>query len=318
MVAMQISDKQKELIRNTVIITGVPRSGTTLLGNIIGSLAGLEYHFEPPTFYMITSLYAAGQLPLKVASNLLSIYFCEDLLLESVHGRGVNMRPFDDSLILNRISWAELNRRWQQVGNRHDALVWIGREHSRLAVKMPNVMDAVDLFCHAMPSSHLVLVIRDGHDVVRSILRKGWVTDEGLQYDLWPYRKTEQNVPIPYWVPLDMESRWPTMSPESRACLMWSVHAETAKKVVKSGKFPDERLTIVRYEELLRKPVETIGEVALKLGHDQTSYTRRSIEDVRSPASILNGVNTDFYLATDSDILENFIQVNSAWGYSSK
>ena len=41
----------KELFKNkTLIITGVGRSGTTLLGKVIGSMTPVFYLFEPEDF----------------------------------------------------------------------------------------------------------------------------------------------------------------------------------------------------------------------------------------------------------------------------
>lgn len=311
---LAISQGQWALIRRSIIITGAPRSGTTLAGKLISSLHGLEYHFEPPTFYMICSLYASGQLPLETAASLLGVYLSEDLFLESVHARGVNLRPSDDSLVLNAKSWMEIHRRWTEVGNRADALKWIKREGLRLAVKMPNVLDAITLLEHTMPEMQVILVVRDGRDVVRSILRKGWVSDEGLQAELWPYIPDQHGVPIPYWVPEVYRARWTTMTPESRACVMWAYHAELAQRRTQSHPV-DDWLIVLRYESLLGRPEETVTDIAARLGHKMTPFTRLRLEEIREPTSVEYTGEPDFYRKVDQDVLEWFMRVNRSWGY---
>ena len=49
-------DYNKIFKNNLVVITGVARSGTTLLGKIIGSLSDTHFIFEPPTFRLIPPL----------------------------------------------------------------------------------------------------------------------------------------------------------------------------------------------------------------------------------------------------------------------
>jgi hypothetical protein len=313
---MHIAIAQERLMDGAVVISGAPRSGTTLLGKIAGSLKGLEYQFEPPTFYMICASYAMGRLSLDVASDLLRVYSAEDLLIEAVHGRGVNLRQSDDSFILNRLSREELDQRWQSIGSRAEALAWIRRQGARLAVKVPNIMDALPLLHHAMPNAHLVVVMRDGRDVVSSIIRKGWVTDDGLRNDLWPYHDGQAKVPAPYWVPPAWLSAWSTLTVESRACLMWTVHAGKALDGIRSNDyFPESRRTLVRYEKLLEQPQETASWLAARLGAAETAFTRRWLESVRRPGPGMTGTAGTFYDKVERTILEAFRRMNMEWEY---
>ena len=96
-----------ELLTNSIFISGLPRSGTTLLGKIFGSFSDLEYHFEPPCFYLILSLYASSFLSFEQAKIIISLILSEELILESAHGRSINLRPNDDSQILHRMNWTD-------------------------------------------------------------------------------------------------------------------------------------------------------------------------------------------------------------------
>ena len=42
----KLPDFYDDLLTHSIFISGLPRSGTTLLGKIVGSFSDLEYHFE--------------------------------------------------------------------------------------------------------------------------------------------------------------------------------------------------------------------------------------------------------------------------------
>ncbi len=301
---------QTELLHNAVLITGAPRSGTTLLGKLIGSLARLEYQFEPPSLRMIASAYVAGELPLQLARQLLTVYLSEDMLLDSVHGRGVNLRPRDDSQIFFRMEWAELNERWQRIDNRADAISYAQELGLRLAVKMPNLLDSLTLMRETLPGMKAVFSVRDGADVVRSILRKGWVENNGLESNLWPYAANIDGVNVPYWVPEEYIKRWPSMNPASRACLMWCWYAERGLAERSASDVYE-----VRYETLLTDAWPVVEELAAHLGHEPTFHTQRWVESICIPSSRNDTNRRSFAADTDADILARFDEINAQWGY---
>jgi hypothetical protein len=308
--SLLVAPIQSELLCNSVLITGAPRSGTTLLGKLVGSLARLEYQFEPTSLHMIASVYAAGGISQILAKQLLTVYLAEDLFLESVHGRRANLRPHDDSQVLYRMHWADLNDRWQQVGNRADAIAFAQTHGLRLAMKTPHLFGSLDLMRSVMTGLKIVISVRNGCDVVRSIIRKGWVSDRGLERELWPYVSRVTGVNLPYWVPVAYHDRWPTMSPASRACLMWACNAERGLAERNS---PD--LYEVRYEQLLAEPWPVVEVLAAQLGHETTLHTRRWVDSIRSSGSHDSTDGRDFAQETDSDILTWFDRVNALWGY---
>ena len=110
---IHIAEIQKQNTKNTLVITGAPRSGTSLLGKLVSTLQGIEYHFEPPMVWVLSSLLSMKAVTPEIASILLQLHLHEDLLVESAHGRKANLRPGDDSMVLNSIRWAELLSRWQ-------------------------------------------------------------------------------------------------------------------------------------------------------------------------------------------------------------
>lgn len=302
---------QAELLSNAVVITGPPRSGTTLLGKLVGSLQRVEYRFEPPSLYMLAAAYAAGELPLELGAKLLSTYLCEDLLIEALHGRGLNFRPDDDSVVFGQLDWSAVVSRWQQVANRAQAIELGLSQGHVLCVKMPFLLDSLELVRAAIPKARVIVCVRDGIAVVNSMLSKQWLADAVLESELWPYAARHQGVNIPSCIPAAFHERWPAMTPATRACLMWAVHA-------RHGLQQRGRADVIelRYEDLVAQPMPVVQQLADRLEQPFTPLTQRWIAAVRQPppAADQPGI-CPFADQVDADVLAEFQALNASWGY---
>lgn len=310
---VRIADIQRQNTRNTLVITGAPRSGTSLLGKLISTLEGIDYHFEPPMVWVISALLSMNKLSPDVASVLLQLHLHEDLFVEAVHGRKVNLRPGDDSLVLNSMPWSELLSRWQNIRNRNDAIRYISDNKMRLAIKTPSVLDAIPFFVSVLPESKFVVIMRNGRDVVRSIVKKGWLSDEGLKDNYWPYKVTGQEQ-VPHLVEDAMVDKWVKMNEATKACYLWRRDAEFAIQVRDSGL--GARIHFLSYEELRKEPVEVMEKIAGFLATRTTDMTRMGVMTVRPlPEKAESERGNDAFIDVDAVELEKFNSLNEAWGY---
>jgi len=309
-----VAETQKNNTKNTIIITGAPRSGTSLLGKLVSTLEGIEYHFEPPMVWVLSALLSMEILSPEAASVLLQLYLHEDLLIESVHGRKANLRPGDDSMVLNSIRWAELLSRWQGIRNRDDAVRHIAGKKLRLAIKTPSVIDAIPFFQKALPESKFIIIMRDGRDVVSSIIKKGWLGDDGLEENYWPYKVINGNN-IPHLVEDAMAERWVTMNEATRACYLWRRDAEFALQAKTFGL--GSRLHVMSYEALRTDPGKVMNEIAQFLSTKPTDLTRLGNMSVRPVVSRPEPRDTsDCFKKVDADELRKFHDLNAEWGYT--
>ncbi|MCQ8127924.1 sulfotransferase family protein [Methylomonas rivi] len=311
---VRIADSQQQNIKNTLVITGAPRSGTSLLGKLISTLDGIDYHFEPPMVWVLASLLSMKALSPDVASVLLRLHLHEDLLLESAHGRKANLRPGDDSLVLNSMHWPELLSRWQTIRNRDDAIRYVSERQLRLAFKTPSVIDAIPFFESALPECKFIIIMRDGRDVVKSILQKRWFSDEGMKDNYWPY-KVVDGVSTTHLVEDSMVGQWATMNEATRACYLWRRDAEFALEAKKRGL--GDRLYMLSYEALRLDPTGMMEQIAKFLSTTTTDLTKLSTLSVRPMAeNPLSGKRYDFLNDVDVGELKKFNELNSAWGYA--
>lgn len=311
---IRIADSQQQNIKNTLVITGAPRSGTSLLGKLISTLDGIDYHFEPPMVWVLASLLSMKALSPDVASVLLRLHLHEDLLLESAHGRKANLRPGDDSLVLNSMHWPELLSRWQNIRNRDDAIRYVSERKLRLAFKTPSVIDAIPFFEAALPESKFIIIMRDGRDVVKSILQKGWFSDEGMKDHYWPY-KVVDGVSTTHLVEDSMVAHWAAMNEATRACYLWRRDAEFALEA-RNSRLGD-RLYMLSYEALRLDPTGIMEQIAKFLSTTTTDLTKLSMLSVRPMAeNPVSGKRYDFLNDVAAGELKKFNELNSAWGYA--
>ena len=311
MSSLKTPNVQKELLKEGIFLTGAPRSGTSILGKIIATLKNIEYHFEPPTLYMICSSYADGLIDKATARVLLQNYLCEDLLLESIQGRGVNLRPSDDSQILNSIDWPDLNQRWINIPNRAKAIEYGLDKGIRLALKSPNTFDAIPLIRDVIKNTNIIIIKRNGFDVLNSIVVKQWLSDNSLKTELWPYKDTDNIINIPYWVPDRFTEDWENMSCTTRSALMWAVHADIGLSYVYSND-----TIVISYEELTENPSAAVNKLTKLTETEPTHHTTRVINTIRCRNKVKDTSDVERMLAEENEsVYEFFMSTNKSWGY---
>lgn len=301
----------KQVLDGSLFVTGAPRSGTTLLGKLVATLEKVEYFFEPPTFYRFCTQVGSGKNKIEEIRNLVETYLVEDLLLEAVQGRGLNIRPMDDSQVFNRIDWPDLNQRWQTIPNRAVAIQKTLNNNIKIAIKTPNAFDAIALIESCASNSHILVIKRNGVNVVESIVAKGWLEDKALETELWPYRDRVNGVNVPYWVPERYIDRWSNLTSLARSAMMWTIHAKQGLEVQST-----RQLKVISYEKMCANPRECVKLVENATNKKSSIYTERWISTVRKPGKIITS-NQLFEKLDDEDstIARNFKEVNRGWGY---
>jgi sulfotransferase family protein len=118
---------------------------------------------------------------------------------------------------------------------------------------------------HAYPSATAVHVIRDGRDVVTSLLERGWLNaartgedDARLAYGAHPR----------FWVEPERRDEFTEVSDATRAAWAWRRYVTAASAV-------PERTVEVRYEQLASDPAAAALPVAEALGVDREAVAER-------------------------------------------
>jgi hypothetical protein len=130
--------------------------------------------------------------------------------------------------------------------------------HLRCVEQTPETSFVLPAALYAYPSATAVHVLRDGRDVVCSLLERGWLSarragsdDVGTRYGSYSR----------FWVEAERREEFERASDATRAAWAW-------RRYVTAARVAPERTIEVRYEHLAADPDGVAGRVAEALGSD--------------------------------------------------
>ena len=277
-----------------IVLTGSARSGTSLIGKIIGSMEPAFYLFEP----VLTKFMAE----FGYNDDFNRILF-EDYYLNLIHGRG-NSNCLDLSFYGNYEHHKDVMWRWITMRNRSDALEYIEENNPKFILKHTEFQHLFEYAPAHWVGVKYIVVFRNGCDVVKSAIKRGWFTDEWCEDIIEPNHR-----PITIKVPnyIDDCSLWHIWNPETRAACVWRTVNEMGIEYKK--KHPNIVFQF-RYEDFCRRPIT--GSMALSqwLGLNITDLTRKHIREVHSPPKYKFDINS-----ISEPERTRFINLNKRLGY---
>jgi hypothetical protein len=119
----------------------------------------------------------------------------------------------------------------------------------------PDLIYCAEALTYAFPDARIVQVVRDGRDVVASMLADPVV----MAWFRPSFVNTDTEFPNPFFGVETDEDRdmWPRLSPAGRCALRWRWSVRLAARLHQS--LPADRLKTIRYEHLMSKPDEALA-----------------------------------------------------------
>jgi hypothetical protein len=151
-----------------ILLTGAMRSGTSVLGKIIGSLQDVEFFYEPMIFVKL--------LMNPACSEMFDDYIYSDLIMPALAGRNLNLNRNDDSSIFNYKSEnfiADRMARSWSADEIHSAYSGVG-----CLIKYPSYITQIASFSSSAFPLRKVFIFREPNGNLNSLLRKRWFSDE--------------------------------------------------------------------------------------------------------------------------------------------
>ena len=255
-----------------LLLTGVGRSGTTILGKLLGSMEPAYLVFEPALFKYISPM----------SQGFLGTLF-EDYFLPIIQGRG-NWNSRDYSSIHNQMSFADIMYRWGELLRRSDAMLYIERERPLFIVKSLEYQGYFWELQKAVPTVRYLEIIRNGFDVVQSAVERQWFTDEWCNHQMIQRASSDPKCNIPDYVLYSgsvvcHEQRvmdWPNWTPWTRAACAW--------RCLVNEKLPSDHCNnqLVYYEDLIKSPITFTNVMAELYGLKQTQLTEKFISEIKN------------------------------------
>lgn len=265
-----------------LLITGVGRSGTTILGKVIGSMKPVFYLFEPAMMRLVPFLYAIDDSQRHSYSKLLKALLFEDYVLQLVHGRNLNYNQNDSSYIGNYLPQTDIEDRWERLSRRNEAVEYLRTNQVMIAVKIPTFQTLCSTLGEIISGAKFIHIIRNGSDVIASALRQGWYTDIYMNSTIVDWVEHGQGTHtcnIPYY--LDEESRvlFPTWNQVTRAACVWRCLTESGLDFYENNQDVCFQL---KYEDFIDQPEYFVLKFEDLFGLERTPITEKHLQSIKS------------------------------------
>ena len=290
----------KEIFKNkTVIITGMGRSGTTILGKIVGSMSPAFYLFEPAlTKYIASFPY----------SDIFTKILFEDYFLPLIHGRG-NSNPHDWSFIGNHEEMADVYNRQARLRRRSDAIKWIEKHNPLWIIKNPEFQYLMEYAHTHLCGVRYIHILRNGINVVRSSMERGWYTNQHCE-DIIDQTYKFDDIPVPHFVSeVEDRSLWQKWTPITRSACAWR-NLTTAGIQYKNRN--NDSVIQFRYEDFCKHAERYSNYIAEKLCLTMTKLTARHVGEVFSKPSDDLEIPVSHIEQPERD---KFVRLNKQIGY---
>jgi hypothetical protein len=271
---LKLNSAAFDACNRAVIISGCGRSGTTILGQVLHSMDGVEYCFEGP---MLVSLFAAMPTLRSTEWMLLyETYLYEEFLINALSGRGLNCNRADDSSIYKAKDPAMVESRLSKSKGKTEAAA--EARSSTIAYKVPDIAPFLKGVKSLYPGSRIVLLKRHAGDTINSILQKKWFSDEVLKAGLllWPNRMRD-DILVPHWIPEADIDYWIRSDELHRAAYYYAFMTEAGVGL--------QNAITVDYARMLQNPNAVIESLARELDLKFGSRTPAILSTIKKTAS---------------------------------
>jgi hypothetical protein len=250
-----------------ILITGLPRSGTTFFGNILGSCEQVEYFFEPA---LVNKLFTyVEKIDETIWKDIFEGYCLNELLANSIAGRRLNFNSYDDSHIFNYKSKSEIDKRlaksWRAAELEEQLNNYI------FAFKTPGVSNYLQKVLSFYSKWNLIVVFRNYEDILNSILIKGWFNDDNKN-KITPYI-TINNAQIPTVISEKWHQEWSRLNEIERAMIYMNEQLDYLSQL--------ENYTRVDYNKLVENP-NIILDYFKELNLKPTAKTHELLKTIRN------------------------------------
>jgi len=302
-------DYNKIFANNLVVITGVARSGTTLLGKIIGSFLDTYYIFEPPTFRLIPPLIHKGYLKERQGTELLKAILFDELYLQIIHGRYINFNEKDDSYIGHYVDPELIKERWKKYRRRKDVIEVLENNNYLFVLKIPNIQPSLNVLKNLFNDIKFVHCIRDGNNIVSSSIRKDFFTQDFLNKRYIDWSNEINSIKIPWFINKKDYSFFLKWNQYTLSAYIWRILTEMGLNYTKNNR---KNVFEFKFEDFIKKPMKFAGEMEKFVGKKQTNITRKHLDSIKSYKQLIYPDNTP---KIESPEKEKFVNLRKKLGY---
>jgi hypothetical protein len=252
-------------VHQPVFVVGAPHSGADLIGRALKTSPSFHVTLGQPSVLRV--VYAFARRPsmhqgrTQAAATVIRDAFAQGWQVTS-----------HSCLECNRECRAAAGLAADAVGPCVDV-----RGLERFGDASPDLIYCAEALTYAFPDARIIQVIRDGQDVVTSMLADPVV----MSWFRPSFVNVDTEFPNPFFGIETEEDRelWPSLSPAARCALRWRWSVRLAARLHHS--LPAGQLKTIRYEDLLSRPDDALAELSRFTG---TTVPAAEIRDVARTA----------------------------------
>jgi Sulfotransferase family len=264
-------------VHQPVFVVGAPHSGADLIGRALKASAGFHVTMGQPSVLRV--VYAFARRPSMHRGRAQAAA----TVIRDALAQGWQVTPHS-CLECTRECRAAAGLAADAVG----PCVEI-RGLERFGDASPDLIYCAEALTRAFPDARIVQVIRDGRDVVTSMLADPVV----MSWFRPSFVNVDTEFPNPFFGIESEDDReiWPRLGPAGRCALRWRWSVRLAARLHHS--LPSEQLKTIRYEHLMSRPDDALAELSRFAGttvsaaevRDQARTSRNRGRSHRSPGS---------------------------------
>ncbi len=216
----QSSKYYEKIINSGILISGVPRSGTSLISQIISTTGNFEFNFDP--FFLNTINLNDKKNP-KITKLMLEQYLVDDFFYDSFSYRRINLNMGEKSYSFNFKTKKYKNKLFSKE------IFFKNYKRRKLLIKIVGLSNTILLQKYFKIKT--VLILRNPHDVIKSIIKKNWFTNNSFKSGKFPLFFEKNNFKFPVWIENENRMKWKNYSYPNRVAFY--VYDEL-KKILKT------------------------------------------------------------------------------------
>lgn len=243
------------------VITGVGRSGTSILAKLIGSMRHTLLLYEPA----ITKFMLHHPQNDVLTRNILM----EDYFIPLILGRNRNPVVLDESWEGN-FCWPEQSVKVRR-NTRNEAIRYIDAYNPLFIIKTLETQPLISRMRQLFPGCKVIHAVRHGNAIIGSSVNKGWYTDDWLNGSVIDYVVGHTNCKIPWYMPSALREYFSKANQATRIALVWSYLVRLGQRHADLS---------IRYEDVIEMPDKVIYRLNGFLNVEPTELTethRRAI-----------------------------------------
>jgi hypothetical protein len=233
-------------VHQPVFVVGAPHSGADLIGRALKASPGFHVTMGQPSVLRV--VYAFARRPSMHQGRTQAAA----TVIRDAFAQGWQVTPHS-CLECARDCRAAAGLAADAVGPCVEV-----RGLERFGDASPDLIYCAEALTGAFPDARIVQVIRDGRDVVTSMLSDPVV----MSWFRPSFVNVDTEFPNPFFGIETEDDRelWPTLSPAARCVLRWRWSVRLAARLHHS--LPAGQLKTIRYEDLLSRPGEILAELS--------------------------------------------------------